>query len=180
MVMLGIVSENKENLKVERENQGAECEAPSAELACLYGKLVKDFKLCIDSKYRADQLASHLKIIRPGTSQQEVMNAFFEALFDRVQRGLAKEISRKKLYLMKVTTDEYYQALLLGAIEAHYTSKPHEVRKEVAVSLKMLYDLDILEEDVIVAWYQKGSHNEVKKFAKPFVDWVQNAESEEE
>ena len=47
--------------------------------------------------------------------------------------------------------------------------------------LKMLYDLDILEEDDTVTWYNGVSDSsDVKKFAKPFVDWLQSAESEED
>ncbi|MCO5587751.1 hypothetical protein L7F22_041703 [Adiantum nelumboides] len=180
MVMLSTVSENKENIKVEKENQGAELKTTHTNLACPFGKLFKDFKLCIDNEYSADQLASHLKFKRPDTSQQDLMNAFFEALFNGVHKGLAKEISRKKLFLTKAITDEHYQALLLGAIEFHYSFKSREMCKEVAVALKMLYDLDILEEDLIVAWYHKCARKELTELAKPFIDWVQNAESEEE
>ncbi|MCO5594744.1 hypothetical protein L7F22_048777 [Adiantum nelumboides] len=180
MVMLSTMSENKENIEFEKDNQGAEWETTYTNLAPPFGKLFNDFKLCIDNKYSADQLASHLKFKRPDTSQQEVMNAFFEALFTGVQKGLAKEMSRKKLYLTKAITDEHYQALLLGALEFHYSSKSREICKEVAVALKMLYDLDILEEDLIVAWYYKCARKELTELAKPFIDWVQNAESEEQ
>lgn len=57
--------------------------------------------------------------------------------------------------------------------------------------LKVLYDEDIVEEALIVGWYQKtdaakvlGVEPEaaaaVRAVAKPLVEWLQEAESEDE
>lgn len=209
MVMLDTISDEKENDKAPKksgsENQVAEgkgndkdrtmngevksnpFETPdgsvnSVDVASLslQSKLFKDFKGCLDSNYTADQMAAHLKLIRPCNSQQEVMNAFFDAMFDGVHKGLAKEICRKKQFLIRAIANSHDQALLLGAVEAFFASESLEMCKEVAVSLKTMYDLDVLEEEVVLAWYKQGTRNKVKERARPFVEWLQNAESEED
>ncbi|KAL0438014.1 UNVERIFIED_CONTAM: putative eukaryotic translation initiation factor 5-2 [Sesamum latifolium] len=52
-------------------------------------------------------------------------------------------------------------------------------------SKEELYDNDVLEEEFIVEWYQKGLNGDNKgspiwKNVKPFVEWLQSAESETE
>lgn len=184
------LNDNKENDK-DRSMKAVVNKSPSRALdtegnACsvdlsLHSKLLKDFKGCLDNKYNADQMVAHLKLSRPCISEQAAMNAYFDALFDGVHhKGLSKEISRKKQFLTKAIANDHDQALLLQAVEAYFSSKSLEVCKEIAVSLKMMYDLDILEEEIILAWYEKGSSNKVMERARPFVEWLQNAESEEE
>ena len=57
--------------------------------------------------------------------------------------------------------------------------------------LQALYDEDIVDEDLIVAWYGKPSAAKalgvepsaaaaVREAAKPFVEWLEEAESDEE
>ena len=57
--------------------------------------------------------------------------------------------------------------------------------------LQALYDEDIVDEDLIVAWYDKPSAAQVLRLdastaaavraaAKPFVEWLEEAESDEE
>jgi translation initiation factor 5 len=53
-------------------------------------------------------------------SPQEIMNAYFEALFEGVGKGFSKEVSSKKGYLSGVVQDENSQSMLLGAIKRTY------------------------------------------------------------
>lgn len=143
--------------------------------------LVKEFKKCLEGGVSAMQLAEHLHRVQTPVSEQEAMNAYFESLFGGLRKGVSKDIGSKKLFLSKVTEDEHSQELLLGAVEAYFSSGPAEVCKEVSLVLKMLYDLDIVEEDAVLAWYGKTSGDaQVRKLAMPFVEWLQNAESEDE
>ncbi|KAK1317187.1 putative eukaryotic translation initiation factor 5-2 [Acorus calamus] len=53
------------------------------------------------------------------------------------------------------------------------------------MALKVLYDVDVLEEECIVKWYEEGlkestEGNAIWKSMKPFVEWLQEAESESE
>ncbi|XP_057974988.1 eukaryotic translation initiation factor 5-like [Malania oleifera] len=119
-----------------------------------------------------------------GTSQERT-DALFEALFGGVQKGLAKEVAKKKNYLAAATQEEGSQVNLLRAIESFCGKSSSDGVKEVALVLKVLYDSDVLEEEFILEWYQKGptggnKNSHIWKNVKPFIDWLQSAESESE
>jgi translation initiation factor 5 len=119
-------------------------------------------------------------------SAQEKMNGLFEAVFEGVEKGFAKEVGKKKKYLAAaVAQDEGSQLLLLRAIGAFCGKSSSSALKEVALVMKDLYDADVLEEEYIVQWYQEGlegpsKDSQIWKNAKPFIEWLQNAESESE
>ncbi|KAK9071059.1 hypothetical protein SSX86_009627 [Deinandra increscens subsp. villosa] len=120
-------------------------------------------------------------------SPQENASALYEALLDGVEKGFAKHVVKKKNYLAAVVAaeGEDSQLLLLRAVEDFCVKSNANAVKEVALVLKALYDADILEEEYIVKWYEEGSSGGNKssliwKNAKPFVEWLQSAESETE
>ncbi|KAF8103159.1 hypothetical protein N665_0188s0112 [Sinapis alba] len=117
---------------------------------------------------------------------QDVMDALFNALFDGVRKGFAEEVTKKKKYLAAVTQEDGSQMHLLNSIGSFFGKKGNEeVVKEVALVLKELYDEDIVEEEFVLEWYQKGLNgvdksSAVWKNVEPFVVWLQSAESESE
>ncbi|KAL6504565.1 hypothetical protein OROGR_026488 [Orobanche gracilis] len=118
-------------------------------------------------------------------SRQEIIEALFEALFEGVGKGFSKEVLKKKNYVVSVVQKEGSQLMLLHAIESFCGKASSEAVKEVALVLKSLYDDDVLEEEFIVEWYSKGLNGGNKgspiwKNVKPFVEWLQSAESESE
>ncbi|XP_076940476.1 eukaryotic translation initiation factor 5-like [Bidens hawaiensis] len=119
-------------------------------------------------------------------SPQENASAIYEAVLDGVEKGCAKHALKKKNYLAAVVEGEGdSQLLLLKAVEDFCGKSNPTAVKEVALVLKALYDEDILEEEYIVKWYEEGSSGGNKssliwKNAKPFVEWLQSAESETE
>ncbi|GAA0184726.1 hypothetical protein Leryth_018956 [Lithospermum erythrorhizon] len=130
-----------------------------------------------------EQLKSFLGSLS-GT-QQEIVDALFEALFNEVGKGLSKEVVKKKNFLTAATPGEGSQLVLLHSIESFCEKANPDAVKEVALVLKSLYDNDVLEENFILEWYQKGIKAENKdsmiwKNVKPFVEWLQSAESETE
>ncbi|KAI3462579.1 hypothetical protein Pfo_019242 [Paulownia fortunei] len=150
----------------------------------IHVKLVEEVKENLKKGISANQFQSFLGSL--SGSAQEVMTALYEALLDGIAKGFAKGVTKKKSYLAAaVTQDEDSRLLLLRAIE-EFCRKPNpSAVKEVALVLKALYDADVLEEENIVQWYQEGvagnsKDSSVWKNAKPFVDWLQNAESESE
>lgn len=119
---------------------------------------------------------------------QDVMDALFNALFDGVGKGFAKEVTKKKNYLAAAATiqEDGSQMHLLNSIGTFCgKSGNEEAVKEVALVLKELYDQDIIEEELVLEWYEKGltgvdKSSPVWKNVKPFVEWLKSAESESE
>ncbi|KAF5739697.1 eukaryotic translation initiation factor [Tripterygium wilfordii] len=75
--------------------------------------------------------------------------------------------------------------VLLHAIESFCTKASPEAVKEVGLALKVLYDNDVLEEEFILEWNKKGrvggnKDSPIWKNIEPFVEWLENAESESE
>jgi len=157
-------------------------EKPAVTKPSPYEKLVGDIKASLGSGPTPTQLKA---VLASSTlPPQDVMNALLEALFDGVGKGFAKEVVKNKKYLAVAVPDEAAQTLLVQAIEVFGGKCNPEALKEVPVVLKALYDGDILEEETIVDWYNAavaaGKDSQVIKNAKPFVEWLQSAESEEE
>lgn len=183
MVMLSTTEEKKKSVKKspERERKGHE---NGSAVANSHGKLVDDIKEFLKKGSSAGQLKSFLTSQSAGTPK-EVMDALFAALFEGVEKGFAKEVTKKKNYLAAATQEEGSQMVLLQSIESFCGKGSPDVVKEVALVLKSLYDNDVLEEEFILEWYQKGvngsnKNSQVLKNAKPFIEWLQSAESESE
>lgn len=119
-------------------------------------------------------------------SLQENASAVYEALLDGVEKGFAKHLLKKKNYLAAILLQgDDSQLVLLRAVEDFCGKLNPNAVKEVALVLKALYDADILEEEYVVKWYEEGLNGENKSSpiwtnAKPFVEWLQSAESESE
>ncbi|XP_007033120.2 PREDICTED: eukaryotic translation initiation factor 5 [Theobroma cacao] len=168
----GMSSPRKDNHKAEKGNSN------------LHETLVEELKASLKKGVSANQLKSLLGSL--SGSGQEKINALLEALFDGIEKGLAKEVVKRKNYLAAaVAQDEGSQHLLLKAVEFFCGKVSLSALKEVALVLKALYDADLLEEECMLQWYQAGLKGENKdsqiwKNAKPFIDWLQSAESESE
>ncbi|CAH8354760.1 unnamed protein product [Eruca vesicaria subsp. sativa] len=117
---------------------------------------------------------------------QDVMDALFNALLDGVVKDFADVVTEKKRYFVAATQEEGSQMLLLNSIGSFFGKKGNEeVGKEVAHVLKALYDVDVIEEEFVLEWYQKGltgvdKSSPVWKNVKPFAVWLQSADSETE
>ncbi|XVE60402.1 hypothetical protein DITRI_Ditri05aG0125800 [Diplodiscus trichospermus] len=181
MVMLSTDEENKKSVRKspEREVKVRENGVGAHE------KIVDEIKEYLQKGSSAAQLKSFLGSLS-GTTQ-EVMDALFTALFHDVRKGFAKEVTKKKNYLAAAAAaqEEGRQIVLLHSIESFCGKASPDAVKEVALVLKVLYDNDILEEEIIMKWYRKGvagsnKSSKIWKNVKPFIEWLQNAESESE
>ncbi|KAM6567178.1 hypothetical protein CsatA_026306 [Cannabis sativa] len=147
-------------------------------------KLIDELKANIKKGASAKQLQSLLA--SSPESAQEKMTLLFEAIFDGVERGFTKVVAKYKNYIaVAAAEEEGCQLLLLKAMEAFFRRLTSNSMKEVALVLKALYDADILEEEVIIQWFEGGSKggskdSQIWKNTQPFIDWLQSAESETE
>ncbi|KAJ8567433.1 hypothetical protein K7X08_019641 [Anisodus acutangulus] len=146
--------------------------------------LVEEVKVHLKKGVKASQFQSFLGSL--SGSPQDIVTAVFEALLDGVEKGFSKELIKKKGYLLAaVGQEDGSQLHLLRALEEFCGKSNPAVVKEVALILKAFYDADILEEEFIVQWYQEGlggvkKDSKIWKNVKPFVEWLQSAESESE
>ncbi|KAJ6936402.1 eukaryotic translation initiation factor 5-like [Populus alba x Populus x berolinensis] len=186
MVMLAADESEKNSKTASKENSSPREEEPKAGYgnSSAYETLVEEVKVNLKKGVSASKIQSVLSAL--DGSAQEKMNGLFEALFEGVEKGFAKEVGKKKKYLSAaVAEDEGSQLLLLRAIGAFCGKSSSSALKEVALVMKDLYDADVLEEEYIVQWYQEGlegpsKDSQIWKNAKPFIEWLQNAESESE
>ncbi|KAL6516888.1 hypothetical protein OROHE_018176 [Orobanche hederae] len=179
MVMLSANEEKKPNsVKSKTNGQANSVISENSELEDISDVIKKFVK-----KGSASDVKPFLESLS-GT-RQEIIDALFEALFEGVGKGFSKEVLKNKNYVVSVVQEEGSQLMLLHAIESFCGKASSEAVKEVALVLKSLYDDDLLEEEFIVEWYEKGLNGGNKgspiwKNVKPFVEWLQSAESESE
>lgn len=179
MVMLSTIEEKDSK----PEKKPKKPESPKSNGTVNHEKLVAEIKDEAENGSKPIELVKFTKSL--AGSQQEIMDALFKALFDGVGKGFAKEVTKKKNFIAAALQEDGAQLLLLRAVEAFCDKCNGDAVKEVALAVKALYDADLLEEEILVEWYQKGlsgatKSSQIWKNMKPFVEWLESAESEED
>lgn len=117
--------------------------------------------------------------------KEKVPLLLVELLFDE---NILTQIKKYRNLFLRFTHDnKKSQKYLLGGLEQLIGNVHHDkLIPKVAHILKLLYDLDVLEEEVLIEWGSKISKKYVDKVvakeihdkAQPFIKWLQEAESE--
>lgn len=100
---------------------------------------------------------------------------------------IVSELPQHSGLLTKVVTSDAHEKALLGGLERFIGLQHIELVKEVPNILFKLYDANLVSEEVVTSWGTKASKRyvpkdisrKVRKAAKPFIDWLEEAESEE-
>lgn len=112
---------------------------------------------------------------------------FFKAA---VKGSMAKQVKGQLKMIKKlIKSDRDGQWLILSLIEERCEVFPENI-KDVSATLMQLYDEDILEEETILTWHEKGvsqlialadqrASRDARKGADKFVEWLKNAEEED-
>jgi len=111
-----------------------------------------------------------------GMTAYVMVNAFFAgAIVPEGERLLENSCLRAAHIAPFVTGKESVQHILLDSLERARQRKL-VTRKGMPTAIKQYYDVDALEEDFIISWYEKHAEEEGAVAVKPFVDWLNTAE----
>jgi translation initiation factor 5 len=102
---------------------------------------------------------------------------------------IVKQIPKRAGMLKKMITSERHQKAFLGGTERFVgVEHPDKLIAQVPSILMGFYQEDLITEEVLKAWCGKagkkyvdiGTSRKVRQAAQPFLEWLQNAESDEE
>ena len=105
---------------------------------------------------------------------------------------ILEELSTHKSLLKSLSSDPSFATYFLQCSVHFFTAAHPELSKAIPTFLKLVYDFDLLEEDLLVAWegkkfktdkksflYSKKAEKKFKKAGEQFFTWLKEAESEE-
>ncbi|KAJ3297729.1 hypothetical protein HK104_000207 [Borealophlyctis nickersoniae] len=109
-----------------------------------------------------------------------------QVIFD-AQILSAKQVQQRATLLKEFVKNEKCQKALLGGVERLVGVKHKELLPKVAMILKTLYDAELIDEEVLIAWGDKASKKyvdrktakEIRDKAGPFLTWLKEAEEED-
>ncbi|XP_037816603.1 eukaryotic translation initiation factor 5 [Lucilia sericata] len=102
--------------------------------------------------------------------------------------NLPQDVRKHRVLLLRFThNNPKAQRYLIGGIEQVIALHKDKLLTKVAGIFKLFYDADILDEKVILEWSQKVSKKyvpkdvatEIHEKAKPFIQWLKEAEEED-
>lgn len=109
-----------------------------------------------------------------------------EFLFTNPSKIMEVIKSNKSLFLRFTFNNSKSQKYLLRGFEGTCEKYRNELLPRVALILKTFYDEDILEEKVLIEWYDKKKCSvkelgpQIFEKSKKFIDWLKEAEEEED
>jgi translation initiation factor 5 len=109
-------------------------------------------------------------------------------LAQTISTGIVKEIEPRASMLKKLITSEKHEKAFLGGIERFVGNDHPELVAQVSSILLQVYENDLVSEETLKAWGAKASKKyvdlatsrKVRKSAEKFIEWLDNAESDEE
>lgn len=118
-------------------------------------------------------------------TKHKTLTVLAQTIFDE---KIVKQIPSRAPMLKKMITSERHEKAFLGGTE-RFVGKDHpELIPQVPAILLGYYQHDLVSEEVLKAWGTKASKKyvdlatskKVRKAAEKFLEWLENAESEEE
>jgi len=137
------------------------------------------------------QIIAELKRLQVsrGFTESERFKILIESIIDTSEpKKVPAQFEKYSPLLQKIVVSEQSANLLLLSIEELVGVVEKKLLPRTPIILQKLYDADILEEDPILKWADAPPETslvtrdvaiEVRKAAKPFVDWLKEAEEDD-
>lgn len=145
----------------------------------------------IESGASPDKVTNELKNIEGGRAAR--MKALYMVLFGSLGKTdpLTPVMVKNLKYLLPHASDAAGQLSHLVAFEYLVGVELKDHLREVPRVLKAMYDADVAEEDVIIAWFRKNNAGAVldvplsggkavRDAAQPFIAWLEEADDDED
>ena len=118
-------------------------------------------------------------------SRHKTVAVLAQTIFDE---KITKEIGSRAVLLKKLITSERHEKAFLGGTERFVGIDHPDLIGQIPAILLKYYEHDLVSEDVLKNWGSKTSKKyvdmatskKIRKVAEPFLEWLENAESEEE
>ncbi|OUS47248.1 eIF4-gamma/eIF5/eIF2-epsilon-domain-containing protein [Ostreococcus tauri] len=177
--MVTVVAEKMKDANIEEESSEEE-EDPRVSKLRAYA-----------AKNDAAKTAEYLISDTLGVESKELGLVFLlEAIFDE-DEPIPPQIKAKKDFLVAACPSDQLQRALLCAFERYVTETATSGFKVFSLILSTLYELDLVEEDIIKKWnvdVDAASNIEVepkvaqavRKQAAKFIDWLEDSDDDED
>ncbi|KAI9927677.1 hypothetical protein ASPWEDRAFT_45002 [Aspergillus wentii DTO 134E9] len=118
-------------------------------------------------------------------SKHKTLAVLAQAIFDD---KIVKQIPSRAALLQKLITSERHEKAFLGGTERFVGKDRPELLPQIPAILLGYYQEDLVSEETLKAWGAKASKKyvdistskKIRKTAQPFLEWLENAESDEE
>ncbi|KAJ3538510.1 hypothetical protein NMY22_g5128 [Coprinellus aureogranulatus] len=117
--------------------------------------------------------------------KHKTVTVIAQALFSE---DMVAEVTKYGALLQKMVTSEKHQKALLGGIERHVGLVHPDLIPAIPKILMALYQIDVLEEEVIQQWgthvskkyVDKDTSKKVRKASEPFLKWLEEADDDDD
>jgi len=119
-------------------------------------------------------------------ADRKFLQILFGLLFSEEPEKMVDELGAKAPVLGLFVEESIHQKVVLLCMEKLCSAEPKVVDNMHNV-LNAFYQLDILEEDILLKWYShpnkkldKATSKKIRGVAKPFIEWLQQEDDEDE
>jgi len=144
-------------------------------------------KFFIQSREQKKSILDEIKEItlietRKDLSKSTLFNVLLPSMYDDMPLDVVIEdlVQKEKLFktFIRGSLD---QITFLRSWEKYLNTRNSKLLPKAALLFKAIYDKDYVEEDSVLEWYEQAKDtSEVKKKCAVFIEWLKNAEEEEE
>ncbi|KAL8674784.1 MAG: hypothetical protein Q9168_000765 [Polycauliona sp. 1 TL-2023] len=117
-------------------------------------------------------------------TKHKTLSVLAQTVFDD---NIVDQIPKRASMLKKMITSERHEKAFLGGTEAFVGKERPKLISVVPKILLAYYQNDLVSEDVLKTWNKAskkyvdiGTSKKVRQAAKPFLEWLENAESDED